>query len=369
MTVGIERWTPSRQEDFLSIGDRVYENHASYIASGKESVLRSLNRPEFRDAQAMFMVSADRPPFARVMARVSPVLCDGDKHPLGMLSFFEATDDTQAVGDMFSGAFAWLRRRGVKTVVGPIDGDTWHKYRLNLGPFDSPPFLMEPYNPPYYPGLWQATGFTVLESYYSKVVTDLDAAVAATQKIADRAARHGYTLRAIRMEAFDEELSILHDLTCRIFAKNCLYTDISLDEFRNLYLGSRGILDPDLVLFARSPDGRDIGFVFAFPDFADAVSAMGGRGNLAARLAFLLKRIRRPAAMNVKTLGVIPEFQRTGVALMLMNRIYSLCRDKGYHRANLCLIREGNPSGRLDGDAGAVFRRYALYRQVVRETP
>ena len=34
----------------------------------------------------------------------------------------------------------------------------------------------------------------------------------------------------------------------------------------------------------------------------------------------------------------------------------------GYRRANLCLIREGNPSGHLDGNVGIVSRRYVLYQ-------
>ena len=51
-----------------------------------------------------------------------------------------------------------------------MDGDTWHRHRLNVGPFDDPPFLLEPYNPPYYPEIWEEAGFQVLARYFSKQV-------------------------------------------------------------------------------------------------------------------------------------------------------------------------------------------------------
>ena len=45
-----------------------------------------------------------------------------------------------------------------------------------------------------------------------------------------------------------------------------------------------------------------------------------------------------------------------------MGRVYQSMVEKEIRKVNLCLIRDGNPSGRLEGGVGKVFRRYVLYR-------
>ena len=66
--------------------------------------------------------------------------------------------------------------------------------------------------------------------------------------------------------------------------------------------------------------------------------------------------------VNIKTMGVRPEVRGSSLALLLMNRIYRAAADKGYRRANLCLMRDGNPSARMDGKQGDLLRRYVLYQ-------
>ena len=94
--------------------------------------------------------------------------------------------------------------------------------------------------------------------------------------------------------------------------------------------------------------------------------ALGGDSGLAAKLRFLLRR-GRWSAVNVKTLAVLPEHRRSGVAAALMARVYEeIVRLSSPSRplaANLCLIRGGNPSGRLDGGTGRLLRRYELLQR------
>jgi len=101
--------------------------------------------------------------------------------------------------------------------------------------------------------------------------------------------------------------------------------------------------------------------VFAFVDTFEAVAAMRGENSVLARLRFLWKR-RAADAVNVKTLGVVPEHRRARLAYALTARVYGHALALGLTRANLCLIRDGNPSARLDAGRGALLRRYTLYR-------
>ena len=336
---------PEAVQSLAELAAEIYRDDPWHTPCDPTNLSADLSRERYAGHQRITVATRKVSLRAGVVARINRDLPPYEGKAIGMLGSFEAQRDPVEVQALLADACAWLRGRGAGMVIGPIDGDTWHGYRLNVGPYEDPPFLMEPYNPPYYPDLWAGSGFEVLESYYSKSMTSPRDVATGTGRIADRARSNGYTLRPIDLDRFDAELQTLYRLTCGIFADNFLYSEISFDEFATLYRKCEKIIDPRLVRFACSPEGQDIGFVFALRDIpADSRAASDA------------------PTLNVKTLGVLPAHQRTGVALLLMNHVYLAAHDLGFGRVNLCLIRDGNPSGRLDANQGTVFRRYHLYK-------
>ena len=296
----------------------------------------SLFRTDFQGRQTVWLASDGGRGVARVVARLSPTLTDDEGRPVGMLGFFEAMNNHGAVHSLFVAAVTWLRAHQAGLIVGPMDGDTWHRYRLNLGPFDMPPFPLEPYNPPFYAALWEAAGFAPLEEYHSKCVKDPAAAAEALAPFQQRALRQGGELRRLDRKRFTEELRLIYELSLRIFAGNFLYTAIPWPEFHQMYAPIELGLDADFIWFSRDATGHDVGLVFGYP---------GEHGSV-----------------NVKTLGVVPERRGTGLAAALMQRFYVMAVQKGYKCVNLCLIRQGNPAESLDAGLGQPLRRYRLYR-------
>jgi GNAT superfamily N-acetyltransferase len=366
VTLAVRALDPDDLEAFLDLPDEVYRGDPFYCAAPRRDALAGVRRPEFAASQRILLAVDDGRPLARAVARRSPSLRDDAGLPFGMIGFFEAVDGTlgrEAAAAVLAEGVRWLRETGAGTIVGPMDGDTWHRYRLNVGPFSESPFLLEPYNPPSYPALWEAAGFRVLETYAS---TWSDTATVA-RRLEPRhreALAAGYRLRPFAALRFEDELAVIYDLSTRIFAGNFLYSEISEDDFIDLYAGSRAIIDPALIWFAESPQREDVGFLFAYPDLFQAVAAMRGRRDLAAKLRFLWHRrtAGKPQAVNVKTLGVLPEHRRSGVGAALMHRVHVEALERGLPHANHCLFREGNPSGGMAGEEAQLLRTYHLYR-------
>ena len=355
---------------FLALPDLVYAGDPRYNPTPRGEVLAGLRRPEFSERQRVLLaMDGDRPlarPLARAIARRSPSLRDDAGLPYGMIGFFEAVDGPageEAAAALLAEGVRWLRETGAGAVVGPMDGDTWHRYRLNAGPASEPPFLLEPYNPPYCPALWQAAGFRVLETYAS-TWADTATVVRRLEPRRREALIAGYRLRPFAALRFEDELAAIYELSTQVFAGNFLYTAISEDDFIDLYSGSRSLIDPGLIWFAEAPQGEDVGFLFAYPDLFQAVAAMRGRRDLAAKIRFLWSRqgAGMPTAVNVKTLGVLPEHRRSGVGAALMHRVHVEALERGLKRANYCLFRVGNPSGDMAGKEAKPLRTYHLYQ-------
>ena len=66
---------------------------------------------------------------------------------LGVVGGFQATSAT-ATATVLERAAERLRAERCTLAVGPMDGNTWRKYRFVTDPGTEPPFLLEPTNPP-----------------------------------------------------------------------------------------------------------------------------------------------------------------------------------------------------------------------------
>ncbi|MCA1733764.1 MAG: hypothetical protein LC732_09195 [Acidobacteria bacterium] len=302
----------------------------------KQELRRRLDDPAFAGRQRLFLGGSSSDPLVRVAARLSPHLLAVGGGPVGHLGFFDARDERAAAAECLQAAAAWLASEGAGAIVGPLDSDTWHRYRLNAGPFDVPPFPMEPWNPPWYTELWETSGFHLVETYSSKRIEDVAEIRPHLAKGVERSHRLGYRIRPLRRDDLQAELDAIHRISLSIFADNFLYSPLDRREFGELYAGALPLLDPDFVVFATAPDGPECGFVFSF--------AEQDRG-----------------LVHYKTIGVEARHRRSGVAAALADHVYSNALGKGLKAGNHALMRDNNASQGMDAGHGTVFRRYFLY--------
>ena len=286
-----------------------------------------------------------------------------DNPSIGTIGYFQALEKPEAVRRLLIVVSQWLEKQGAHRIIGPMDGDTWHDYRFNTGAYDAPPFIKEPWNPPYYPALWENAGFSVAETYDSYIIDDPALAADNQKKFHQRCVKNGYTFEPITAQNYAETLPLIHDLSCQIFTENTLYTPIQLDEFMRMYMPAKSLLITGLSWMAYAPEKTPAGYVFTFPDYADALRAMNGKTNLPARIRFLLNK-RKATRTCIKTLGTIPEKRGSGLTAALTYLSFKNSVELGYSQTLMCLMHSSNDSRRFGGNADHLFRSYALYEFV-----
>ena len=235
----------------------------------------------------------------------------------------------------------WLRARGCTLVRAPVEGATWHTYRVNQGPFDRPLFLGEP---PTTEDPWPAWGYRPRARYASTLVPH-DLAISKARAVAAAREPEGWRLQSLA-ELGDTEaaLALLHALSHAAFAEAFSFTPLSREAFDAIYRPYVGLVDPELVLFARAPDGRAAGFGFTFPD---------------------------PGAperreLVVKTIAVHPDFRRLGLGNWLTGEAQARGRARGLDGGGIhALMWTGSQSVNFGGDQGRPFRRYVLYEKAL----
>ncbi len=260
---------------------------------------------------------------------------------VGVIGHYAATNEN-AGKNVLGEACARIREHGLNVVIGPMDGTTWRRYRFMTEPGTEPPFFLEPTNHPMWPGHWAQAGFTPLASYVSTLAPRPMAPDPRTAEAAARATSSGITIRTLRTDDFDRELTAVHRLSLRSFAGNFLYTPIAPQEFSRQYEAVRPYLDTRLVLMAEQT-GELVGFSFALPDLLEH------------------KRGQPLATAILKTLAVDPALGGQGLGALLTARTLEACWNSGYRRVIGALMHVDNRSRRISEHYAHVMRRYELF--------
>lgn len=284
-------------------------------------------------------------PRGRLTALLNAALTDEAGRPFGQLGFLDLANDLDSTRGLIGEAMNWLGAldAGVATVLAPMNGDAWHDYRLMVAGHAEPPFPGEPRNPPWLPELLQACGFATFSEHVTKTIARPAELATSWAHFHSRALARGISFQAVAPAVLDAALSRAHRLSLAVFRRLPLFSPLSEADFRGLYAGIEGLLEPDSLLFAVDQDGRDLGLSFAF------------------RLP------GQPRDLYLKSFGVRDEWRGTGLAAAFTAEVYHRWLERGVTRVHHCLMGRAEASARFDRGAGVVTRRYQLLARELAE--
>ena len=214
-----------------------------------------------------------------------------------------------------------LTDAGHKRIIAPINGDTWHTYRLMSWSGDEPVFPFEPQNPLWYNDIYTEFGFKPLKSYRSDRFSLEFVEPYSDTELTFRNYRNG-------------DLKLIYDVSLHGFDENFLYDDISFDEFSKLYQPVLPMIDKELVVIAEV-DNAPMGFMFSF--------VVGSK-------------------LILKTMAVLPEYRSLGIGAKMFHHILFTGKRKKLQTAIAALIAEGNNSHKIASKYGSEkIREYTLY--------
>ena len=268
-------------------------------------------------------------------ARCSIWVRDG----MGVIGHYAAAS-SEAGQVILDHACAALRQAGCTTAVGPMDGNTWRRYRFIIHRGGEPTFFLEPDHCSDWPCHWIAASFSPTAFYTSSLNSDLSVQDQRTLGALSRFQAAGISIREFDRQHADRDLGRLFTLSTVAFSENPFYEPISREEFDQQHRTVLPLVRPELVLLAERGDEL-VGFMFAVPD--------------------LLQRNGARPTVVLKTMAVHPDLAGMGLGSALMDLAQRAARRLGFTRAIHALMHESNASARLSARYATPFRRYALF--------
>jgi len=256
----------------------------------------------------------------------------------GFFGFFETVNDLQVAAALLREVRDWLLQRGVKVIRGPVNPSTNYECGLLIQGFDSSPYVMMTYNPPYYAQLIEQTGLRKAKDLYAYHVHEDQLLRARVEQVADRAFQTNQVhIRPIRMKHFQADVELVWKVYNLAWSRNWGFVPMSRDEFFFMARDMKTIIEPELVLLGEV-DGQVVGFALALPDVNRAL--IHARGRLFPLGLFkILYHKRTIRTVRVIALGVLEKFRSAGVGA-------------GFYAE---LIRRGLPLGYRDGEMSWVL--------------
>ena len=248
---------------------------------------------------------------------------------------------------LFNKVFEELKKEGIETIIGPLNGTTWNTYRYVTEKGNGRPFLMEPWNEDYSVSLFEKLGFKPLAGYISTVMEGMDSDGRRNlNKKIEKLKKFDY-YKDIRVESAENKdlltvLNKVYDLTVEAFKNNFLYSKLEREIFLRMYLSYE---DKIIKKFFKMLYLKDelIGYVFGIPDYTE----LGYKGKI--------------DTIILKTIAVSPEYNGKGMGYILINSLVEEAEKEGYENVIYALMHESNVSKNIGLLLGNILRKYTLF--------
>ncbi|MBR5243323.1 MAG: GNAT family N-acetyltransferase [Thermoguttaceae bacterium] len=371
MTSEIKIITPTSRRDkkrFLLFPWEIYKNDPYWIPPllvNEKGLLGYAKDPFYEENQIQtFLAERD----GKVVGRIAAILNVGhlerygDK--VGFFGFYESVDD-QAVADaLFAAASDWLKERGCETMRGPANPSLNHTVGLLIEGFDSSPFFMMTYNPAYYERLFENVGLAKSQDMYA-YWGEIDMLPKVRERYLRTAEmiqeRYDVKLRPLDKKHFEADVRMFLEIYNRSLSNTWGFVPFSDAELRATAASMKYLMVLELAMVAEI-DGKPAGVTFCLPDYNPRIKAINGRLFPFGFWKLLRKRseIKR---MRIISTNVLPEYQMTGLGLVLLNALVPKTLECGVQEAEFSWVLESNQYSRGSLEKGGAVRNktYRVY--------
>ncbi len=339
-----------REGDFEALFQAPFDSYGSdaFIASPLKGDLRraldARRNPLFREHARRTWFTAHRD--GRVLGRILASIHDAGNRlhgtRRGQFGLFDCIDDGGIAGALLDAASNWLRERGCDEIAGPFNLSITQMIGAVTDGFEHRPCTYQDWSPPHVARLLEAHGFErgypmrTFEIDLTRIDPDRLLGPAQQALLADPDWRWEPLRRSGLSRQLREACVVLNDG----FSRNPMFVPLTEDEFLFASQGMAMVMDGAIACIARHR-GRAAGVVLCLPDLNPMLHATRYRLGWRTPLAWW-RHQRRNRRAAIVFYSVCREHHGKGVNGVMLHRVLTAMRGRGYHRLGGSWISDGN---------------------------
>lgn len=358
----------SELKKFIKFPWKIYKDNFYWVPPlifERKFLLDKNKNPFFKHSEAEFFLAYKN---GEIVGRIAAIINHNHNlehnENIGFFGFFECVDDQNIANSLFDAAKKWLNEKGISIIRGPANPSVNDEYGLLIEGFDKSPVVMMPYNPPYYQLLIEKAGLQKIKDLYAYYLNHdifdkekIERVINLVQK------RNRVSVRTINMKDFDQEVKIIEKIYNEAWQYNWGAVKMTEDEFNALTKSLKSIVDPELVLIAEV-DQKPVGFALSLPDI-NIILKHNKNGWLIPAIWKLIKNKKQIDGIRIIALGVLKEYQKTGVAGFLFYETAVRALKHGYKWGEAGWVLEDNIMMNRSAEMmnAILYKKYRIYQQ------
>ncbi len=357
-----------QRREFMDFIWKLHKNDPNWIPPirmNQEELVGFRRHPFYENAKCRtFILRKD----GEVAGRIAAIINHGHNKRFGekrgFFGFFDCIDDQHAANLLLMEASRYLKSEGMDDVRGPCNPSLNYEIGALVDGFDTPPTFMMTYNWPYYDKLIKGFGFEKSQDLYAyegnmEMLKTIDPKLKFVIDEVKR--RFNVTLRPANKKKFGDEVKLFLKIYNESLLGTWGFVPLTDAECDSLGASLKLLIDPALVSFVEV-DGKPVAVGLCLADYNPLIKKINGRlfpfGFLT--LLFGRSKIKRVRVMST---NVVPEYQRWGLGLVVLDRMLPACLAKGIHDAEFSWVLESNnlSRGSLERAGTTRTKTYRLY--------
>ncbi|MFU8795468.1 MAG: N-acetyltransferase [Dethiobacteria bacterium] len=285
---------------------------------------------------------------------------------LGYFTLFESIEDYSVASELFDQGLSWLHSQGAEIVTGPQSPSNGDDYRgLLIEGYDTPPVLLNSYNPPYYADYISKYGF---EKQFDRFAYYYDISNGPNERLGRGVAlaqeRYNFTVRPLNLRNLDQEIQVIKGVVDQSMPDWPDMIPPSDEELVAEAEKLRQFAIPELVLFVENSENECLGLSVTLPDYNEVLVHLNGRLFPTGFIKYLLYR-RKITGVRLFALFVTPKGRRRGVSAALYYNTMNNAYKKGFTHGEGSTIHEFNRRMNLDAQkaGGELYKIYRIYQK------
>jgi GNAT superfamily N-acetyltransferase len=308
---------------------------------------RKLN-PFFKHGDAeLFLARRDGRVVGRISAQYDRNYNAFHDNRWGFFGFIEFEDDQEVVDALLSVAETWLRAYGRDRMVGPYDFVINEECGVLIEGFEHEPMIRQPWHPPYYRQRLENAGLQKAMDVFHWHLNMADRETKLLPILEDLAVtskeKHGITVVKMSWWRLGRDLKEFAKIYSAAWSKNWGFQPYDKHDIADLAVTYRLVFDKHWFMLAKNEKGEVVAAAITIPDINQVYKKMKGR-LLPLGWWHYLRRKKIIDRVRVGFLGVLPEYQHTGVAAQLYIENYNMCQ--------FTPVRTGEPGWILETNTG-----------------
>jgi len=287
----------------------------------------------------------------------------------GFFGFFDTIDDEEVGRALIDAAAAWLRRRGMKRMRGPMSLHVNEEVGILVEGFDAPPVVFMAHSRRHQARIAEAAGLAKAKDLIAWRYEAGEFSARVIKAWENVKAMPEVRLRSVDARHLERELDAIMDVYNDAWEGKWGVVPPTPAEVAKTAADLRPILDEDLA-FVAEIDGRTVGICVMIPNVNEAIQDLRGRLSPvgALKLAWRLK-VRHPRSTRIVLLGIRRELRHVkrygALSAAMYVEVAKRGIAKGYRWGELSWTREDDQPINLGIRAmGATpYKRYRVFEK------